>query len=130
VGIGTGTVMDVRTKLGVDRKIVRKVFVRDRGICGQCGTDMELIQYLFNLLDRAEDRSAARALWMIPEANDHGRWWTIDHIRPLSMGGDSSMLNLQTLCGPCHFAKCATDLTGQTWVEPESESEMVAATRC
>jgi len=34
----------------------------------------------------------------------------VDHIVPLSEGGEHDLANLQTLCGPCHWAKTRRDV--------------------
>lgn len=117
----------LRLRMGVTPYIIRKVFLHDRGVCQQCGVDMLLIQQLYFLLETDEARAAACAYWQMSGSSDWGRWWTIDHIRPLSAGGDSSMTNLQTLCVPCHVEKGQTDLTAQTWLESESLVEIEGA---
>lgn len=112
----------LRIRMGVDSRIIRKVLARDRGVCQQCGVDMLLIEHLYRLLETDEARAAVRSYWRVSESRDWGRWWTIDHIRPLTRGGDSSMVNLQTLCVPCHVEKEQTDLTAHTWSVEEEES--------
>ena len=37
----------------------------------------------------------------------------VDHIRPLSRGGDHALENLQSLCRGCHHAKTAADNRGR-----------------
>ncbi len=46
---------------------------------------------------------ACRAKGRITEATE------VDHTVPLSKGGTDELGNLQSLCGPCHEAKTATD---------------------
>lgn len=44
----------------------------------------------------------------------HARvWLTIDHILPVSKGGNSELSNLQLLCAGCHRKKNETDLGGR-----------------
>ncbi|MGW7411675.1 HNH endonuclease [Streptomyces sp. NPDC054863] len=40
----------------------------------------------------------------------------VDHVRPLSLGGEDVASNVQVLCRPCHVLKTATDFGGSVAV--------------
>lgn len=103
------------------------LFMRDHGICAQCGCDctsykstwngrMVTVQLdrqrIFEACQRQTQNKQARAL-ALP---DMGQWHA-DHIYPLWLVDreDPDALrywgldNLQTLCGPCHEAKSAEE---------------------
>lgn len=68
---------NVRAELKADRSLAFRVFQRDGYRCVDCGSD------------GTEPR------------ND----LTVDHVRPVSLGGDNSLANLQTLCRSCNARK-------------------------
>lgn len=58
-------------------------------ICAQCGSELE------------------------------GRDWTIDHIIPVSKGGDHSIGNLQSMCRSCNGSKQDKDPIRNNWINPK-----------
>ena len=53
---------------------------------------------------------------------DDGVRLEIDHIIPVSKGGQTTMSNLQTLCSSCNYKKCAQD--NQTFILNESRNQL------
>lgn len=42
--------------------------------------------------------------------SERGKTWFIDHVVPVSLGGLTTLKNLQPLCGACHRAKTAGEI--------------------
>lgn len=73
------------------KKIKTIIFKRDKGTCQNCGFNLngEKLRYI---------------------KIHYGKWWfppyiEIDHIIPLSNGGDNKLKNLQLLCNICNYCK-------------------------
>jgi len=96
------------------------VFRRDKGTCQICGLKPELIraEYRDMLRYRYEGRRITEKMMLAaPETemvakiirypvkhlvSDHS-WWEVDHIQPVSEGGDwFDLENLRILCVACH----------------------------
>lgn len=53
------------------------------------------------------------------------RYWTIDHIKPRSRGGDNRKDNLQILCGPCNVEKGSKyPYTKKDWLKDKEMSKL------
>jgi len=85
-------------KLRTDPAYLRQqVFLRDRGVCAQCGLDTEALRKDKRKLDYAARRQFEK---------DWG-WrrhlWDADHILPVAEGGgECDLANMRTLCLKCH----------------------------
>jgi hypothetical protein len=77
----------------VGRKRRVLVFERDGWICRGCGRELVDVRHL-----DSEERKRANGRGLVP---------TLDHIVPVSRGGNSTMGNLQTMCRPCNQLKGA-----------------------
>jgi 5-methylcytosine-specific restriction enzyme A len=91
-------------KIKSDPGFVRKkVYERDRGVCGLCGVDTMLA---FRRQPKEFPGSAyasVRGGW-----RGTGSFWQADHITPVCEGGgECDLSNLRTLCTACHRAETA-----------------------
>jgi 5-methylcytosine-specific restriction protein A len=79
------------------------VFDRDRGVCALCGIDTEQLRRRVMRLPFAARMRELRELQAAGIIR-RGRksWWEADHILAVVEGGDSSLVNMRTLCVPCH----------------------------
>lgn len=90
-------------KLRTDSGYLREqVFLRDRGVCGQCGVDTEALRKDKRKLDYKARRQFEKD-W------GHRRpLWDADHIVPVAEGGgECDLANMRTLCLRCHRAATA-----------------------
>jgi len=79
-----------------------QVFLRDRGICAECGIDAVSA---FAALKRARGtrREAGLRFYGMKTIASRRSLWDADHIRPVAEGGGQCDLdNLRTLCVACH----------------------------
>ena len=89
------------------------VYRRDKGICAACGLDCEELERTVNNMNHEGSKAAKKVLrenGFNVYSGGYGIYslWDADHIEPLDEGGSSwEMLNVQTLCHPCHKAKTA-----------------------
>ena len=87
-------------KLRTDPGYLRaQVFLRDRGVCAQCGLDTEALRKDRRKLDYTARRQFEK---------DWGRrhLWDADHIVPVAEGGgECDLANMRTLCLKCHRAE-------------------------
>ena len=112
-------------KLRTDPGYLREhVFLRDLGVCAQCGLDTEAMSKDKRKMDYAARRQFEK---------DWGRrrhLWDADHIVPVAEGGGECDLdNMRTLCLKCHRAATAESIrrvrqskacaTGPRRCEPE-----------
>jgi 5-methylcytosine-specific restriction endonuclease McrA len=76
-----------------------QVFLRDRGVCAQCGIETEALRKNKRKLDYNARRQFER---------DWGRrrhLWDADHNLPVAEGGSGcDLANMRTLCLKCHRA--------------------------
>ncbi len=92
-----------------------RVWQRDRGICAECGCDTDKVRRIFR---STRLRLDYRQLGDVQQSMGFNRGstsatWHMDHILPVSEGGgvtlqttvDEAMVNLRTLCLPCHKAE-------------------------
>lgn len=88
----------LRTDSGYLRQ---QVFGRDKGVCGNCGTDTEAVRKEIRKLDyRARKKTLAG--WGMTEGTRRS-FWEADHILPVALGGGQCDLsNMRTLCLKCH----------------------------
>ncbi|HJZ97527.1 MAG TPA: HNH endonuclease signature motif containing protein [Candidatus Solibacter sp.] len=88
-------------KLRTDPAYLREqVFLRDRGVCAQCGVDTEALGRDKRKLDWRARKQFER------EWGSRKSLWDADHILPVMQGGgECDLTNMQTLCLPCHRAK-------------------------
>ena len=85
-------------KLRTDPGYLREqVFLRDHGVCAQCGVDTEAMRKDKRKLDYRARRQFEE---------DWGRrrhLWDADHIVPVAEGGgECDLANMRTLCLKCH----------------------------
>jgi 5-methylcytosine-specific restriction endonuclease McrA len=108
----------------------QRVKERDHGICAGCGLDT-VTRHLRRsrpITPRPDDARYAgpycRAVWTERHA------WELDHIVPLADGGTHELVNMQTLCRPCHRAKTARESTGRAqrrkWPNASAAAEWAA----
>lgn len=78
-----------------------QVFLRDRGICADCGVDtVSALRQMKR--SRGASRSALMKHWGI-RAHLRKSLWEADHILPVvEGGGECDLTNLRTLCLRCH----------------------------
>ena len=79
-----------------------QVFLRDKGVCGLCGTDTV---GAYAELKRSKGKARAEALevWGLRSVTARKTLWDADHVRPVAEGGGECDLdNLRTLCLCCH----------------------------
>ncbi len=112
----------MRKRLSVATR--KAVYERDLGVCRQCGLDTyKVVRIIRSAL--AHYRSMGGDLWWdggtdileaigwIPDLDRTP--FDTDHVRPVALGGEDVMENLQTLCQPCHrdrSAKLHRQVTG------------------
>ncbi len=97
-----------------------RVEERDHGICATCGCDTDKIQRIAHWVIRDADEGVGT--WQdVLQAREGAHQflrdlgfsalrslWDVDHILPVDLGGGScGLMNLQTLCRPCHKTKTA-----------------------
>lgn len=87
-----------------DRETLKSVFARDRGICQHCKADCEKVGRVYWSIRDTEGQFFYGKLLGFTERS---RFWAIDHIIEVAMGGDNDLENLQTLCLNCHKRKTA-----------------------
>ena len=84
----------LRTNPGYLRE---QVFLRDRGVCAQCGLDTEALRKNKRKLDFRARRQFEKE-WGLRR-----QLWDADHILPVSQGGgECDLSNMRTLCLKCH----------------------------
>ena len=90
-------------KLRTDPGYLREqVFLRDRGVCAQCGLDTEVLRKDKRKLDYAARRQFEKH-W-----GRRRHLWDADHIVPVAEGGgECDLANMRTLCLQCHRAATA-----------------------
>lgn len=90
-------------KLRTDPGYLREqVFLRDRGVCAQCGLDTEALRKDKRKLDYTARRRFEK------EWGRRRYLWDADHILPVvEGGGECDLSNMRTLCLPCHLAVTA-----------------------
>jgi 5-methylcytosine-specific restriction protein A len=90
-------------KLRTDPGYLRnQVFVRDRGICAQCGLDTEALRKDKRKLDYKTRRQFEK------DWGFRRHLWDADHILPVAEGGgECDLSNMRTLCLQCHRAATA-----------------------
>ena len=78
-----------------------KVFERDHGVCGVCGSDTMVLRRDMRKLDFASRRLFLKT-WGLKEGSRKSLW-DADHIVPVAEGGGQCDLsNMRTLCLLCH----------------------------
>ena len=89
------------------------IFIRDKGICAECGRDCEAYEYW---------RKHNKAIWQalinqhaIPKhLHKDGTLWHADHLKPVHRnGGKLGLDNIQTLCFTCHADKTKLEAKGR-----------------
>jgi 5-methylcytosine-specific restriction enzyme A len=89
----------------------RRVFQRDKGICALCGIDTAVLRKVLQAeWQRVKLARTARERLERAEFRKRYRWyfrrtscWDADHIIPVvEGGGECTMVNIRTLCVPCH----------------------------
>lgn len=93
------------------------MWLRDLGVCGDCGVDTEAAKLEITRLwrdrwDGVEGASEAVMALMIERGARPARWpqhlWEADHITPVALGGgECGLEGLRTLCLPCHRSRTA-----------------------
>jgi len=85
-------------KLRTDPGYLRaQVFLRDGGVCSQCGVDTEALRKDKRKLDYAARRRFEKE-WGLRR-----HLWDADHILPVAEGGgECDLSNMRTLCLRCH----------------------------
>ena len=78
-----------------------QVFLRDRGLCAQCGVDT-IAAYRRLRASRGNSRMSLLEYWGLKRYSRRSLW-DADHIKPVAEGGGECDLdNLRTLCLRCH----------------------------
>jgi 5-methylcytosine-specific restriction endonuclease McrA len=108
----------------------QRVKERDHGICAGCGRDTvtRRLRRSGPITPRPDDARYAgrycRAVWTERHA------WELDHIVPLADGGTHELVNMQTLCRPCHRTKTAREAAERAqrrkWPNVSAVAERVA----
>lgn len=85
-------------KLRSDPGYLREqVFARDRGVCGLCGVDTEVLRKDKRKLDYSARRQFEK------DWGGRKNLWDADHILPVvEGGGECDLSNMRTLCLKCH----------------------------
>jgi 5-methylcytosine-specific restriction enzyme A len=79
-----------------------QVFLRDKGVCGLCGTDT-VAEYARLLRSRGKVREELLEVWGMRSVAARKTLWDADHVRAVAEGGGECDLdNLRTLCLCCH----------------------------
>ncbi|MDR4483802.1 MAG: HNH endonuclease signature motif containing protein [Nitrospirales bacterium] len=87
------------------KSLTDRVLDRDRGVCLICETDCIEAKRKYDDLCLQFGRSIVREATrdQIGYLPPDGRFWEVDHIIPVSLGGGGCGLdNLRTLCWVCH----------------------------
>lgn len=87
------------------------VYLRDLGICGECGVDTRQTKIIFenwqrelrNLKMTKNEYLSAISAYQVTDKESYKSLWHADHILSVADGGGSSGLdNIRTLCIKCH----------------------------
>lgn len=93
----------LRTQPGYLRE---QVFLRDQGICADCGADTAAALRQLRR-SRGANRAALLTHWR-PGRRRRASLWDADHIVPvIEGGGECDLENIRTLCLRCHRAATA-----------------------
>ena len=91
--------------------IRERVLERDKGVCRKCGRDCLAVQFSVWQLWKSDPTRKSPASIEFYQRHPGVRlfhdYWQADHIRERVDGGTNEMVNLQTLCLPCHKTKTA-----------------------
>lgn len=102
--------------LRISAELRDRAFLRDKGICRQCGIDTialhDAITYVHSKFEAfAPGWGHPPEFWEFKRAIGvrASRWpkslWDVDHRIPVLEGGSDDLSNLQTLCLECHYRK-------------------------
>ena len=85
------------------RRLRSRVFDRDRGTCAACGLDVGALAVQLRRIGLRKPKLIA-AMELL--GFDLSRsLWEADHVVPLADGGRDVLVNMATMCQPCHFEK-------------------------
>ena len=97
--------------------IRRQLFELEKGVCRICAMDMHAVFQRYKRLQPSDRVQELMRLpgFKIPVSNApilqnpvEGHFWQADHVLPVAEGGgDCSLLNIRTLCTPCHQKETA-----------------------
>lgn len=96
-------------KLRSDAGYLRtQVYLRDKGVCGSCGLDTEVLTSAGSRWPRDGEYELAMAWLAALGAHRARTLWEADHIVPVSEGGgECGLENMRTLCVWCHKRETA-----------------------
>lgn len=79
------------------------VHARDKGICASCTRDCDALYRKMRVTKHARRKRRMTELGLPAYLLRRRRYWEVDHIQPVVLGGGSCGLdNLRTLCWECH----------------------------
>jgi 5-methylcytosine-specific restriction endonuclease McrA len=87
-----------------------QLFLRDKGICRDCGLDTLKLRRRMYDLSESERVSMGMSFGIPAHQSKNLMLWEADHVVPVSQGGGLTGLdNFQSLCVTCHYKKSAKE---------------------